>query len=98
MLIGFVKESNFPMVFGESFIKFVLFIQSLGFPHTSLTFVKTDHGSRPQLKYLDGSICPQDAKTKMSSQIEFFCDPTAGKVKNILYMNIRISIENSVFI
>lgn len=55
-------------------------LQSLGYPRASLTLVSTDYGSRPQLKYLDGTICPQDPHTKLSSQIEFNCDPTAGKV------------------
>lgn len=58
----------------------LLICQSLGYPRASLTFVNTDHGSRPQLKYLDGSFCPHDKSTKLSSQIEFYCDPSAGKV------------------
>ncbi|XP_031627910.1 cation-independent mannose-6-phosphate receptor isoform X2 [Contarinia nasturtii] len=58
--------------------------QSLGYPRASLTFVRTEHGSRPQLKYFDGNVCPQDKQTKLSSQIEFYCDPAAGKGTPIL--------------
>lgn len=54
--------------------------QSLGYPRASLTLVNTDYGFRPQLKYLGGSICSQDPHTRMSSQIDFYCDPSAGKV------------------
>lgn len=52
----------------------------MGYPRASLTFVRTDNGSRPQLKYFEGNVCPQDKQTKLSSQIEFYCDPAAGKV------------------
>lgn len=48
----------------------------LGFPDISLTVVK----SRAHLKYLRGSICPKDSDTELSSVIEFFCDPSAGRV------------------
>lgn len=66
------------------FCCYFLFYQSLGYPRVSLTLVDTDHGHRPQLKYFDGSFCPQDRATKMSSQIEFYCDPAAGKGSPIL--------------
>lgn len=53
----------------------------------------TDHGPRPQLKYLDGSFCPQDRHTKMSSQIDFYCDPAAGKVLRICLSLYIISFK-----
>lgn len=56
------------------------YFQSLGYPRASLTLVNADYGYKPQLKYLEGNICPQDPHTKMSSQIDFHCDPAAGKV------------------
>lgn len=63
-------------------------MQSLGYPRMSLTLVDTDHGHRPQVKYLDGSFCPQDHHTKMSSQIEFYCDPAAGKVFRFFFSDM----------
>lgn len=52
----------------------------MGYPRVSLTLVNTDYGYRPQLKYLDGSSCQEDPSSKLSSQIDFYCDPMAGKV------------------
>lgn len=54
--------------------------QSLGYPGASLTIVKTGAESRPTLKYLKGDVCPHDSKAYLSTQIEFYCEPKAGKV------------------
>lgn len=64
---------------GFFFIKIGI-LQSLGYAGASLTIVKTNTESRPQLKYLKGDVCPHDSKTYLSSQIEFYCNPKAGKV------------------
>lgn len=53
---------------------------SLGYPDISLTVVK----SRVHLKYLRGSACPQDPITQLSSVVQFYCDPAAGRGKPIL--------------
>lgn len=44
--------------------------------------VDTHRGARPQLKYTNGDVCPSDPRTQLSSLIEFYCDPKAGKVSN----------------
>lgn len=48
----------------------------LGFPDISLTVVK----NRAHLKYLRGSVCPKDPDSQLSSVIEFYCEPSAGRV------------------
>ncbi|KAG4079051.1 hypothetical protein HA402_001706 [Bradysia odoriphaga] len=57
----------------------------LGYPDISLTVVK----SRVHLKYLRGSACPQDPATQLSSVIQFYCDPAAGRGKPILQENMH---------
>lgn len=42
--------------------------------------VITDDGPRPQLKYFDGATCPEDKTQELATQIDFRCDPRAGKV------------------
>lgn len=42
--------------------------------------VITDNGPRPQLKYFDGATCPEDKTQELATQIDFRCDPRAGKV------------------
>lgn len=49
---------------------------SLGYPDISLVVV----GDRVHLKHIKGSACPKDPKTELSSVIEFYCDPSAGRV------------------
>lgn len=56
----------------------------LGYPDISLTVVK----DRAHLKYLRGSICPKDPDSQLSSVIEFYCDPSAGKVQQKQSTNI----------
>uniref|UniRef100_A0A7G3ADR9 Putative cation-independent mannose-6-phosphate receptor n=1 Tax=Lutzomyia longipalpis TaxID=7200 RepID=A0A7G3ADR9_LUTLO len=58
--------------------------KSLGYPDVSLTMVNTAAGSRAQLKYLRGSDCPADKDTKLSSEINFSCDPKVGRGNPIL--------------
>ncbi|XP_058444007.1 cation-independent mannose-6-phosphate receptor [Malaya genurostris] len=53
---------------------------SLGYPDVSLTIV----GERAQLRYLRGDDCPQDNATKLSTEIEFYCAPEAGRGNPIL--------------
>lgn len=60
--------------------KWSSYTQSLGYADVSLTMVNTANGTRPQLKYLRGSACPQDPTTQLSTTIEFYCDKKAGRV------------------
>uniref|UniRef100_A0A0P6IVT0 Putative cation-independent mannose-6-phosphate receptor n=1 Tax=Aedes aegypti TaxID=7159 RepID=A0A0P6IVT0_AEDAE len=53
---------------------------SMGYPDISLIIVR----DRVQLKYLRGSDCPQDKDTKLSTEIEFYCQPKAGRGVPIL--------------
>lgn len=53
---------------------------SLGYPDVSLTMV----GNRAQLRYLRGSVCPQDNATELSAEVEFYCQPIAGRGAPIL--------------
>ncbi|KAJ6638492.1 Cation-independent mannose-6-phosphate receptor, partial [Pseudolycoriella hygida] len=53
---------------------------SLGYPEVSLTVVEDS----VQLKYFKGSVCPKDPQTLLSSVINFFCAPSAGRGKPIL--------------
>ncbi|KXJ84296.1 hypothetical protein RP20_CCG013618 [Aedes albopictus] len=53
---------------------------SMGYPDVSLIIVR----DRVQLKYLRGSACPQDKDTELSSEIEFYCQPKAGRGVPIL--------------
>lgn len=52
----------------------------MGTAKASLTLVDTELGTRPQLKYFNGSPCPKDKNSKLSTQIAFHCEPKAGKV------------------
>ncbi|XP_055710305.1 cation-independent mannose-6-phosphate receptor isoform X2 [Phlebotomus papatasi] len=58
--------------------------KSLGYPDVSLTMVNTPLGSRAQLKYLRGSVCPADNATQLSSSIDFYCDPKVGRGNPVL--------------
>ncbi|XP_062539361.1 cation-independent mannose-6-phosphate receptor [Armigeres subalbatus] len=53
---------------------------SMGFPDVSSIIV----GNKVQLKYLRGSVCPQDNETNISTEIEFYCQPKAGRGLPIL--------------
>lgn len=56
-------------------------IQSLGYARASM--VMNDDGSGPQLKYFDGAKCTEDETQDYATQIDFRCDPRAGKVSFI---------------
>ncbi|XP_017465603.1 PREDICTED: cation-independent mannose-6-phosphate receptor [Rhagoletis zephyria] len=49
--------------------------QSLGFPLASLVAINR---TTAELRYLQGSTCPTDSKSQLSSSIEFYCDMRAG--------------------
>ncbi|XP_067618879.1 cation-independent mannose-6-phosphate receptor [Eurosta solidaginis] len=49
--------------------------KSLGFPIASLV---ANNRTNAELHYLQGSPCPTDSKTQLSSGIEFYCDMRAG--------------------
>lgn len=61
---------------------------SLGFPDISMVVVD----SRVHLKYLGGSSCPKEPETDLSSVIEFYCDPSAGRVLQIAYKFFKLLI------
>lgn len=65
----------------------------MGYPYASLTIVNTDAGPKPQLKYLKGNNCPHDPATQLSSQIEFYCNATAGKVSIFPIVSLSLVLQ-----
>lgn len=52
-------------------------LQSLGYPDIELTATGSN---RAELKYVNGSECPDDKNKHLSAIIEFRCDVKAGRV------------------